>query len=49
MTTAVRRLMGGSATFDDVVLAVARARRADCLLAPVTLWLYLEHVDPVRS
>jgi ABC-2 type transport system permease protein len=40
MTTAVRGLMSGSATFDDVVLAVAAPVALTALLAPVTLWLY---------
>jgi ABC-2 type transport system permease protein len=40
MTTAVRGLMGGSATFDDVGLALAAPAALTASLAPVTLWLY---------
>ena len=40
MTTAVRGLMGGSATFNDVMLALAAPAVLTALLAPVTLWLY---------
>jgi len=40
MTTAMRGLMGGTATFGDVALALAAPVALTLLLAPVTLWLY---------
>ena len=40
VTTAVRGLMDGSATFADVGLALAVPAVLTALLAPVTLWLY---------
>jgi len=40
MTTAMRGLMGGTATFGDVALALAAPVALTVLLAPVTLWLY---------
>jgi ABC-2 type transport system permease protein len=40
MTTAMRGLMGGTATFADVGLALAAPVALTLLLAPVTLWLY---------
>jgi ABC-2 type transport system permease protein len=40
MTTAMRGLMGGTATLADVALALAAPVALTLLLAPVTLWLY---------
>jgi ABC-2 type transport system permease protein len=40
MTTAMRGLMGGTATFAEVGLALAAPVALTLLLAPVTLWLY---------
>jgi len=40
MTTAMRGLMGGTATIGDVALALAAPVALTLLLAPVTLWLY---------
>jgi ABC-2 type transport system permease protein len=40
MTTAIRGLMSGSATFGDILLALAAPAALTVLLAPVTLWLY---------
>lgn len=40
MTTAARALMSGSATFDQVALALAAPVTLTILLAPLTLWLY---------
>jgi ABC-2 type transport system permease protein len=41
MTTAMRGLMAGTATFTDVVLALIAPAVLTAVLAPVTLWLYL--------
>ena len=40
MTTAMRGLMGGSATLGAGRAGARRAGGADGVLAPVTLWLY---------
>jgi ABC-2 type transport system permease protein len=40
MTTAMRGLMGGTATFEQVALALVAPVALTLLLAPVTLWLY---------
>lgn len=40
MSTAMRALMGGSATFADVVLAALAPVALTLVLAPVTWWLY---------
>ena len=40
MTTAIRGLMGGGATFTQIMLALAAPLLLTALLAPVTLWLY---------
>jgi ABC-2 type transport system permease protein len=40
MTTAARGLMSGSATFDQIALALWTPVALTALLAPVTLWLY---------
>jgi ABC-2 type transport system permease protein len=40
MTTAIRGLMGGTATFHGIMLALAGPAVLTALLAPVTLWLY---------
>ncbi|WP_336056922.1 ABC transporter permease [Nitratireductor sp. CH_MIT9313-5] len=40
MTTALRGLMGGSATGGDVLLALAAPAALTVLLAPLVLWLY---------
>jgi ABC-2 type transport system permease protein len=43
MTTAMRALMSGDATFVQVALALALPVALTALLAPVTLWLYRRH------
>jgi ABC-2 type transport system permease protein len=43
MTTAMRGLMSGSATFEQVLLALIAPVVLTVLLAPVTLWLYRRH------
>jgi ABC-2 type transport system permease protein len=40
MTTAMRGLMAGTATFADIALALAAPVALTLILAPVTLWLY---------
>jgi daunorubicin/doxorubicin transport system permease protein len=40
MTSAIRGLMAGNASFGDVMLALAAPAALTLLLAPVTLWLY---------
>jgi ABC-2 type transport system permease protein len=40
MTTAIRALMGGSASFDQVALALVAPVLLTLLLAPITLWIY---------
>jgi ABC-2 type transport system permease protein len=40
MTTAIRGLMSGTATFQGIMLALAAPAALTALLAPVTLWLY---------
>ena len=40
MRTAIRGLMGGTATFHGIMLALAGPAVLTALLAPVTLWLY---------
>ncbi len=40
MTTAARGVMAGSATFDQIVLALVAPVALTAVLAPVTLWLY---------
>jgi ABC-2 type transport system permease protein len=40
MTTAMRALMAGRATFEQVLLALAAPAALTVLLSPVTLWLY---------
>lgn len=40
MTTAVRSLMGGSASFEQIAVALIAPAALTVLLAPVTLWLY---------
>ena len=40
MTSAMRALMAGTATFQDIALALALPAALTVLLAPVTLWLY---------
>ena len=40
MTTAVRALMAGVATFEEVAFALVAPAALTILLAPVTLWLY---------
>jgi ABC-2 type transport system permease protein len=40
MATAVRRLMSGDASFDQIALALIAPAALTLLLAPVTLWLY---------
>ena len=41
MTTAMRGLMGGGATFTEIVLALVAPILLTLVLAPVVLWLYL--------
>ncbi len=41
MTTALRGLMGGGATFSEIALALLAPAALTLLLAPLTLWLYL--------
>lgn len=41
MTSAMRGLMGGGATFTDIVLALIAPVALTAILAPTTLWLYL--------
>ena len=40
MTTAIRALMGGGASFDQIALALVAPVLLTALLAPITLWLY---------
>lgn len=40
MTSAMRELMAGTATFEHIALALALPAALTVLLAPVTLWLY---------
>ena len=40
MTSAMRGLMAGTATLEDIALALALPAALTVLLAPVTLWLY---------
>jgi ABC-2 type transport system permease protein len=40
MTTAMRGLMSGTATFDQIAVALIAPIALTLLLAPVTLWLY---------
>jgi ABC-2 type transport system permease protein len=40
MTTAIRGLMSGTATFHGIMLALVAPAVLTALLAPVTLWLY---------
>jgi len=40
MTSAIRGLMGGRATLDEIALALLAPAVLTALLAPVTLWLY---------
>jgi ABC-2 type transport system permease protein len=40
MTTAIRALMGGGASFDQIALALIAPAVLTLLLAPATLWLY---------
>ena len=40
MTTAMRRLMAGSATFSQIALALTAPVLLTAILAPVTLWIY---------
>jgi ABC-2 type transport system permease protein len=41
MTTALRGLMSGGATADEVGLALIAPAALTAVLAPVTLWIYL--------
>jgi ABC-2 type transport system permease protein len=40
MTTAIRALMGGGGSFDQIALALIAPVLLTLLLAPITLWLY---------
>jgi ABC-2 type transport system permease protein len=41
MATALRGLLGGTATFEQVALALIAPVVLTAILAPTTLWLYL--------
>jgi ABC-2 type transport system permease protein len=43
MTTAMRGLMGGTATVEQIVHALIAPALITLLLAPVTIWLYRKH------